>query len=138
MSIGRYASECKALGDELVESLTKDEILELHHLMTGMTIREWVRFRVQQQPLVKAFVAATPSKRKKRAVWQPHRLMLTLAAVHHCYEANIVLFHAGRLRPAGSYRDMAAFAGELYKDVTTEGYDYWPWQYYCDDPFDFE
>lgn len=135
MGIASYASACHGLADELRDSLTEAEVLELHSLLKGLTLLDWTKLRVSNQKLVTDFVAATPSQRKA-AKFRKEKLFLTMAGIQHCLEAEAILraMDEHLLEPGGSYREMAARAGEAYDRMYEFEIPNWPFDS-LDSPF---
>lgn len=141
MGIGNYISACHGLADELRDSLTDGDVAELHKLLEGLTLLDWTRLRVSHQKLVTDFVSATPRQRKA-AKFRKERLFLTMAGIQHCLEAEAILRAMDEhfLEPGGSYREMAARAGEAYDRMYELEIPNWPFDMldspFADDPQD--
>jgi hypothetical protein len=135
MSLGRYAMECEGLADELRDSLTEAEVVELHRLLSGRSVNEWVRWRCANSKRVSSLVAATPGQRKAPRL-RKDKLFLTMAGIQHCLEAQAILraVDGHFLEPGGSYREMAARAGEAYDQMYEFEIPNWPFDM-LDSPF---
>lgn len=127
MALGKYAAECEALADELRESLGEEDVAQLHELLAGRQIQEWIRWRDANINLVVDFVAASPSQRKRKK-FDGQRLLLTLAGIQHCLEAHALLtvIDESFLEPGCSYREVAARAGEAYDHLFDFNVPDWP------------
>ena len=130
MSLGNYIGACSTLADELILSLTPQELEHLHASLKGKKVMDWVRWRLNNENLVAEFVAATPQQRKTRKKFDAERLYLTMAGAQHCLEARALLSVVVNsvLRPGGSYREMAAAAGLAYGHAFASEVPYWPFR----------
>jgi len=84
-----------------------------------------------------SFVSAAPGARRAKRAWQDPvvRRRMTLAAIFHVMQAEIVLntLHQMDLTPGGSYRDMAAYAGEAYNRIVfDQDVPLWPFDEYLE------
>jgi hypothetical protein len=127
MAFSSYALECEGLADELRESLSESELSELHELLAGRPVIDWIRWRTANAALISAFVGATPSQRKKK-MFREQRLLLTMAGIQHCLEAEALLtvLDDPLLSPGNSYRGMAAVAGDAYQRLYDFEIPDWP------------
>lgn len=121
--------------EELRTSLNQAEVAELRGLWQGRPLLDWIRWRNANETLISDFVAATPSKRSKKK-FKEHRLLLTMAGIQHCREAQALLtiFDGYDLNPGGSYRSMAAAAGRAFNRLCEFEIPYWPFDE-LDSPF---
>ncbi len=135
MGLGKYALACEGLADELRASLSESEVSDLHKLWAGRPVLDWIKWRQANANLVSAFVAATPSERRRRK-FKEHRLLLTMAGIQHCLEAHALLTVVDEsfLDPGCSYRSMAALAGEAYDRLYDFDIPDWPFDD-LDSPF---
>jgi len=126
--LANYASASYNLAEELRASLTEEEILALYKALAGRRVMDWMRWRNANEDLVADFVASTPSARTKRKKFNEFRLYLTMAGVQHCLEAHALLTVVTNswLVPGGSYRSMAADAGNAYNQLFEIDVPYWP------------
>lgn len=140
MSLANYCSACSNLASELRSSLELNEIEALHRTLKGWKTMEWVKWRNSHDALVFDYVSSTPKQRTKKK-FEEFRLFLTMAGIQHCLEAHALLSVATspELAPGGSYRDMAALAGNAYWKLYDHEIPYWPFPNYdspfLDDPF---
>lgn len=127
----RYAQQAAALAEELVESLTEDEIQFLRERFAVATLQGWRAWRGEAADDVRAFVRATPSERRRRKRWREAFPLLTHAAYLHCARAHAMLLAVSQhdLTPGGSYRDAAARAGDAFQAAMGAECDFpeWPW-----------
>ncbi|HAT50775.1 MAG: hypothetical protein HQL07_04630 [Nitrospirae bacterium] len=142
MSLASYASAALGFSEELADSLSEREIQTLRaHFSEKMPRLNWDVWKLQNKVEIAAFVAASPSERKKRKAWNhppEKKLLLTLAAYQHCREGYLLLSFADRLVDlAGLTNRIVAsqaglqcrqLLGKLYQDEELE----WP---YDDSPF---
>lgn len=136
MPLHRYAAECQANAEELVESLTDTETEALYAWLLALGLSRWIDWRDAQRKRVAAFVSAAPSARNKQRQWQNDRLPLVLAGYAHCMEAADLLTEASRLQPGSSYRAMAAAAGLAYGRLIDQDQEWPDWPWGDPDPFD--
>lgn len=121
-------------------SLQPDEIKNLHSTLAGRRVIDWLKWRDENEKLIVAFVASTPSKRRKSKHFQAQKLLLTLAGIQHCMEAYALLkaVNNNYLEPGLSYRGMAAAAGLAYQQLFDVDIPYWPFEEtespFIDDP----
>lgn len=124
MSLKNYASACKDQLTELKSSLSQADIKELAEDYACLLNQQWVDWLGQHEDEIASFVRATPAARRAKKKWQDQttRLRLTLAAIFHLMQAEIVLntLHEIHLTAGGSYRDMAANAGEAYNRIAVD------------------
>lgn len=138
--LANYASASYNLSEELLASLTEEEVMTLHKALTGHRVMDWMRWRNTNEALVADFVASTPSARIKKKKFEEFRLYLTMAGVQYCLEAHALLtvITNSWLVPGGSYRRMAADAGKAYNQLFEIDVPYWPFSYmespFIDDP----
>lgn len=125
----RYASQCGELAQELVDSLSEQEVELLKSRLEGASKHDWKTWKLTYQADIAGYVAATPSQRQRKKRWQACRLELTLAAFQHCIEAQILLDQVDEhfLMPGGPYRAMASKAGVAYRKVAGVEATSWPW-----------
>ena len=135
MTTASYAHACRNLAQELLESLSSAEIKALREWLSGLTRKQWYGWLEQYERDIYAFVSATPSERLRRKAWQEPamRLPLTLAAWHHVQQAAAVLDAIDQhgLHPGGSWRSMAAEAGEAYWEILGRDIPFWPFPGKC-------
>lgn len=126
--LANYAGGVLEIAGELRHSLTAEEIKQLHDRFNGTKLGAWFRWRADNEALVLAFVSSTPSQRSKLKKFAEHRLLLTLAGISVCHEGAAVLrvITCPELRAGGSYRSMAAEAGNSYTRILAEDVPYWP------------
>jgi hypothetical protein len=127
MGLGKYASACEGLAEELRTSIDEKELADLHKLLAGRPILDWIKWRQANAKLVSAFVAATPSQRRNKK-FRAHRLLLTMAGIQHCLEGHglLAVVDESFLDPGCSYRSMAALAGEAYDRLYDFAIPDWP------------
>lgn len=132
MSLWSYIGACQRLSEELVQAMSPDEIETLRQSVQGLSQAEWDQWRTSNEHHIARFVGATPSERNKRKDWQKPilRLQLTLAAIQHLRQAEIVLRVTAEeyLQPGGSYRMTAAQAGCAYGRILREEIADWPFE----------
>jgi hypothetical protein len=138
--LDNYASAALNLADELRASLSDPEIGALHSALSGRPVIDWIRWRNENSGLVSEYVSATPSQRNQKKKFKEHRLYLIMAGVQQCLEAHALLAVVTNswLTPGGSYRSMAADAGEAYNRLYEYDIPYWPFEQsespFCNDP----
>lgn len=127
MGLGKYAVACDDLANELRNTLTDTDIAELHRMFQGHSVSYWGGLRMTHQDLISRFVGSTPSQRNGRR-FRENKLFLTMAGIQHCREAEAILteLNSSFLEPGGSYRDMAARAGEAYVRLLCFDIPVWP------------
>ncbi|GMU82307.1 MAG: hypothetical protein AMXMBFR47_21780 [Planctomycetota bacterium] len=127
--------ECAGLAEELRCSITEEEVAELHRVLTGLSVTDWIEWRDVNMESVCDFVASTPSQRKA-AKFKKSKLVLTMAGVQHCLEAEAILRAADEhfLEPGGPYREMAARAGRAFDRLFEFEIPNWPFDS-LDTPF---
>jgi hypothetical protein len=76
--LASYVRGVLGIADELRGSLTAEDIERLHTHFKGTKLQPWLRWRIEHEGLVLAFVAATPAERKKLKKYEEHRLLLTV------------------------------------------------------------
>jgi len=135
MGLGNYALECEQLVEELRTSLDESEVAELRGFWQGRPVLDWIRWRNANETLISDFVGATPSERSKKK-FKEHRLLLTMAGIQHCLEAQALLtiIDGSDLIPGGSYRSMAAAAGRAFNRLYAFESPCWPFDE-LDSPF---
>lgn len=137
MGLYSYAEACRTLRQELVDSLSKDDIKALRESLADVGAEGWYAWFGRSLQHITAFISATPSERKRKKSWQEPvlRAQLTLAAIQHVQRAEAVLETlSSRMPPLGvRNRDMAAVCGELYLDILH--YELKPWPFPGRDPF---
>lgn len=128
--LGDYVSAASGLAEELRASLSEQEIDALHQALSGRPVIDWIRWRSENDSLVAEYVASTPSERNKKKKFKEHRLYLTMAGIQHCLEAHALLSVVTHswLVPGGSYRSMAADAGDAYNRLYEYDIPYWPFR----------
>ncbi|MEX0745288.1 MAG: hypothetical protein WD118_06765 [Phycisphaeraceae bacterium] len=135
-----YAQQAAALAEELVESLTEDEIQFLRDALSCTSLNAWQRWLREAADEIRAFARSTPAARRKRVSWQTHFPVLTHAAYLHYAKAHAVLLALSQhdLTPGGSYRDTAVRAGDAYRTALEAEADFpeWPWDGDSPIPFD--
>lgn len=142
--LGNYAGASSSLAQELIDSLSEEEIQGLYDSLHGQRVLEWIRWRHKNRLVVAQFVAETPSQRKRKKKYRGHIPHLTLAGAQHCMEASALLtvIHQNLLVPGGSYRSMAAEAGQAYGQIFEFEIPYWPFTAtpspFLDDPLGAE
>ena len=144
MSLHNYAAASSGLALELVESLTREEVLALRASLIGVSAREWLDWCDRHAGHIEGYVQATPSQRMKKKAWEKPvlRAQLVLAAIRHCRFAHALLrtLHENEfwLSPGGSYRDTTASAGEICQALLRIDMPVWPpeWAAVCPSPFD--
>lgn len=133
MSLGNYVSACRNLIWELKNSLSSEDIQALAADYAALLSKEWVHWLDENDAHLHAFVIATPAARRAKRAWQAPvmRRRLTLAAIFHLQQAEIVLntVFEMNLEPGGSYRGMAAAAGEAYNRIVFDSeVPLWPFE----------
>lgn len=133
MSLDHYPQQAYELAIELKESLTDAEISELQQSLTGVSIRDWEKWKMENEKLISEFVASTPSQRNKQKFKKlfPH---IALAAYQHCMDGHVLLkkIESHYLLPGISYRSMASRAGEAYQAVVgSDETEEWPYEGEC-------
>ncbi|WP_413206754.1 hypothetical protein [Rhodospirillum sp. A1_3_36] len=131
MSLANYAHACRTLAQELVESLSSEQVEDLRASLEGVTHKEWTEWMRKYAPQISAFVAATPSQRQRKKAWKDPvlRAQLSLAGYHHLLQGQHILDAVDRhgLYPGGSYRMMGSLAGDAYWDILGAGdVPFWP------------
>jgi hypothetical protein len=126
--LASYVRGVLGIADELRGSLTAEDIERLHTHFKGTKLQPWLRWRIEHEGLVLAFVAATPAERKKLKKYEEHRLLLTLSGITLCEEGAAVIraITSPQLMPGGTYRNTAAAAGESYGRIMAEDIPHWP------------
>lgn len=130
MSLSHYPSEAYELAIELKESLGPNDIFELHQALAGISLRDWEKWKMENETIISQFVASTPSQRTKqkfKALF-PH---IALAAYQHCMGGHVLLkaIETYRLFPGESYRSMAARAGDAFQLlILTSESEEWPYE----------
>jgi hypothetical protein len=129
--VDKYAQQAAAQAEELVESLTEDEIQFLRERFEAATLQGWRTWQEEAADDVRAFVRATPAQRRRRKRWGEAFPLLTHAAYLHCARAHAMLLAVSQhdLTPGGSYRAAAARAGDAYQTAMAAECDFpeWPW-----------
>ena len=128
--LGNYVSAASGLAEELRASLNEQEVSALHRALSGKLVIAWIKWRNENSSLVSEYVAATPSERSKKKKFKEHRLYLSMAGIQHCLEAHALLSVVTNswLVPGGSYRGMAADAGEAYNRLYEFNIPFWPFE----------
>jgi hypothetical protein len=144
MSLAHYERACVELAGELRASLTDNDIQWIHERLTGHSVIEWMRWKRDHFELIINFVADTPSERKKKKKYQEDQRFLAMAALQHLKqgEALLEVINTHPLRAGGSYRQMAAIAGNAYQQLIDADIPYWPFDGikspFKDDPARFD
>ena len=131
MSLESYAGMCKTLSQELLTILGRDEISELRAFLSNITRSEWLTWRSAHHSEVMAFVSATHSQGGCNEIRDDPVLkgLFVLAAHHHCLEAHAVLdVLTEKNRLEGSYREVAAYAGDCYRRILISLIPTWPFE----------
>ncbi len=127
MRLALYVHACRQLAQELIESLTQNEIVQLRADLDGMTLLEWIGYRHSRAPEIAAYVAMTPSRRNKKHPPGESGL-LVYAAIQHCLEAAELLEQMEQmdLHPGASYRSVAGRAGTAFAALRDCAVCEWP------------
>lgn len=131
-----YVSAMFNLAEELRSSIEEKEIDALHSALSGRSVVDWIRWTNSNENLVSEYVASTPSERNKKKKFKENRLYLIMAGVQHCLKAHALLsvITNSWLVAGGSYRSMAANAGDAYNRLYEYDIPYWPFDH-KDSPF---
>lgn len=138
MTLYTYTSKCTEFAEELADALTIADIDALRADCAAIGLRGWYGWLNSSAQTVSAFVASTPSQRRKKKAWQdqPLRRRLVLGAIWYvnCGHRLLDMIDEYRLEPGGSYRDTAARAGDAYVELVYNRIPDWPF----DDPNPFD
>lgn len=126
MSLHRYAESCGALASELKDSLSTNDQEALDKWFGEHAQEEWWAWRDKHAEIVASYVSETESRRARKKSYKPHQPLLTFAAIQHCLEAQALIQVSQTLEPGGSYRDMAAAAGQAYQRLMNTYIPDWP------------
>lgn len=126
--LANYASGSSNIGEELRAVLQPSDIASLRERLLGRPVSYWLRWRIENHDLICSFVAATPSGREKLEKFRDHYLLLVMAGVQLCQEVAVLLeaITTPPLTVGGSYREMAALAGDAYNRLCGTNIPYWP------------
>ncbi len=139
MDLVRYVEEMKGIAEEIVDEFSDSERNFLEVEIKKLGIDTWIKFKRSHVTLVKEYVSATPSQRKKQKRFQSgYRVYIALAAYQECMSAAFMFEEISKKQMFYdlSYRNFAGLACEVFSASTEIPNDYfWPW---CDSPFDSE
>lgn len=135
--LANYASGALDIAAELRGSMGMSDVALLRESLIGETTFHWIHWRNQHHDLVCAFVAATPAERKRRKKFEGRHLMLTMAGIQLCQEAALLIgvITTPLLTAGGSYRSMAALAGDSFNRLYEEETACWSFTDFFLSPF---
>ena len=133
MSLNKYASKCREFERELRQCLTNENIDALRKHCAEVGKNDWVAWVYNNQQTISAFLASTPSQRRKKKAWQDPKVKshLVLAALFQLGYAQHMLEALVQhpLSPGSSYRDMVLRAVDLYEEVVSRELEFWPFDH---------
>lgn len=144
MGLHNYAAASNGLAQELVKTLTREDVLALAADLKTLGSKAWIKWTSEHRVEVQDFLRSPPAAREKKVKWRDPvlRRRLNLAAIVLCNEAHELLAvlaeYEGLLAAGGSYRDTTVSAGKAYCEIiNTEVLD-WPEELEQVCPFPFE
>ncbi|WP_428562358.1 MAG: hypothetical protein ACP59X_21180 [Solidesulfovibrio sp. DCME] len=131
------AGNCHVLIQELVESLSAEDVAWLRQKCCDLGHQGWLIWRSENRADILEYTCETPSGRKRIKIWRDGatRRLLTLAAIHHLQGAAVLLESLDRrpLSKDSSNRHKAVFYGLVAKDIYDGKPHLWPFD--GPDPF---
>jgi len=132
------AGNCRVFIQELVESLSEEDIAWLRQKCGDLGLQGWLLWRLENRADILEYACETPSGRKRIKVWRDDamRRLLTLAAIQHLQGAAVLLESQDRrpLSKDSSNRQQAVFYGLVAKDIYENEPQLWPFE--VPDPFE--
>lgn len=131
MPLDRYANACIGIAEELKEELDYDQREGVRETLSSVPYLEWLRWRRDNEAMVRAVATAAPAKRAKllARVDDTDRPALILAACQYCLEAAELLRAVSiHCIPGLSYRDMVGAAHRAIEEFESEDLSLWPWE----------
>jgi len=137
-----YIQQSLAHAEELATALSETEIDAIREWFAKHGVSLWRRhFHVDNSNMIRAYVQATPSQRKRSKALNKYHPLIVLGAYQHCVKAAAMLGAANHLQRGPSYRAMTAEAGALFDSMQEFPPDDdfpwdWPWEWGDPNPFD--
>ncbi len=136
MSFGKYVRETSGLANEILEEFSEQDIDTIYSELKTMGIKGWWEWKQENHNLIMQYVSATPSQRGKAKKYKLAMPLLGYASYQHCLAGYYFIRKAESIQVSigGSYRDMAATAGDLFQE-TANYYEHEDWPWGGNDPF---
>jgi hypothetical protein len=122
--------------EELRESLSPDEIAQLHQELDGTPFDDWWNWFRENRNEVALFAGSTAAVRAGRR-WKTERKRLVLAGIQHCQLALGLLrqVHERRIEPNLHSRTVMSEAGLAAIELLSAGVGAWPFEDPWESPF---
>lgn len=135
MEFVKYKSETRGLAEEIFDNFSENEIQILYSTLEKMGLHDWWKWKEEYSDLIIQYVNASPSQRLKTKKYINSMPLLSFAAYQHCMAGYEFICKAEELQfyIGSSYRDMAAQAGNSFKDLSNH-YEHESWPWYGEDP----